>query len=184
MFKNHLEIAKLFRYDSASDTYFYHLKEKWIAGDEVITVNEWVSVTKEVYDDLRRGLWNEYKQQDRSSRCRNEDGTRCMEKCKNCPRGKTSRDGLPLSLEQMMEVGALLEDEFCVEANVEKQDLLDALHEAISNLEEKDRLIATLYAQGLSQRAIAKVVDMSQKGIGYREKVIFPKLKQELKNFL
>lgn len=183
MFENHTEIAKLFRHDPASDEYFFHLKASWNAGGEVVAVNEWVSVSKEVYDDMRRGAWNMHKKQVREPRCHNEKGVRCNEDCKNCPKGKTFREGLPLSLEQLMEVVISIGDTFSVESYIENKERVEALCRAVNSLEKKDRYIIILYAEGLSQREIAKAVGMSQRGVGYRLEKLFPKLAEMLKDF-
>ncbi len=45
MFKNHIEIAQLFRCDPDKKEYFYHYKAKWTAGGEVITEDAWVAVS-------------------------------------------------------------------------------------------------------------------------------------------
>ncbi len=183
MFKNHLEIAKLFRYDPEKNEYLYHYKAKWTAGGEVITEDAWVAVSEEVFYDLRRDAEKEYKRQDRSSRCRNEDGTRCMEDCKNCPKNKTSRDGSPLSLEQLMEVGATVGDSFLIESYIEDQELREALWKAVNSLDEKKRRIIILYAQGMSERDIGKAIGMSQRGVGYQKKQAFAQIAGMLKNY-
>jgi len=182
MFKNHLEIAKLFRYDPDKKEYFYHYKARWTAGGEVITEDEWIAVSEEVFYDLRRDAEKEYKRQDRSSRCRNEDGTRCMEDCKNCPKNKTSRDGSSLSLEQLMEVGAAIGDSFLIESYIEDQELKETLWKAVNSLDEKKRRIIILYAQGMSEREIGKAIGMSQRGVGYQKKQAFAQIAEMMKN--
>lgn len=183
MFKNHIDLAKHFRHDLASDEYFYHLKAKWVVAGEVMVIDEWVSVSKEVYVDIYRDAEKMFKKQVRESRCLNEDGTRCMEDCKNCPKGKTAREGLPLSLEQLMEAGMPVGDAFSVESYIEGQAWTEALRRAINRLEEKDLRIIILYAEDLSQRKIGKAVGMSQRGVGYRLEKLFSKLAELLKDF-
>lgn len=183
MSRNHIKIAMLFRHDPTCDEYFYHLKAKWNAGGETIVQDEWISITKEVYDLLRRDLWKESKRIDRTSRCRRDDGTRCMDDCEHCPNGKTVRDGLPLSLEQQMELGYMPEDSLNVEELIEAMELSEVLHVAIEQLGEKDQRIVKLYSQGFSERDIARVDGRCQKTINNRKGPIFSKLRADLEDY-
>lgn len=180
MYKSHIEIAKLFRYDPDTNEYFYHHKTSFTIGSKTIREDEWVGVSEDVFRFLRRSAWAEDKQQDRKSRCLKENGTRCMENCKNC---ENSRNGRPLSLDQLIENGLLPKAALNIEEHAEHRELLAALCQAISELEKRDQNIITLWSHGLSEREIADIVGMSQCGVGYRKKVGFKKLKEALKDF-
>lgn len=141
------EIAKLFHYNPDTNEYFYRHKASLTIAGELIKEDEWVCVTKETFDFLRRSAWAEDKQQDRESRCLKIDGTRCRKDCKNC---EHFRSGLPFSLDKLKEDGLLPEIAFDVEEYAEYQDLVMALHQAICGLEERDRDIITMWGRGLS----------------------------------
>lgn len=183
MYKNHLEIAKLFRHNSDTNEYFYHLQASWylkIDDKEKITLDEWVCVSKEVFDLLRRSAWVEYAHERRDSRCLKADGTRCKDNCKECA---YTRSGLPLTLNQLLEDGLQIAGDCNIEKHVEHRELMTALHKAIDDLEEMDQEIVTMWANGFSEREIARRIGMSQRGVGYRRKKLIKKLAEALKDF-
>ena len=84
-----------------------------------------ISVSEEVYRAYKRPAWAERKRQDRWSRCRKQDGSRCDGDCKKCQR---QRSGSMLSLEQSREIGYEPADASAdVEAIVFNQLLLEQL---------------------------------------------------------
>ena len=70
-----------------------------------------------------------------------------------------------------------------VEKHVEHQELITALHKAIDDLEEMDQEIITMWANGFSEREIARRIGMSQRGVGYRRGKLIIKLAETLKDF-
>lgn len=180
MYKSHIEIAKLFRYDPDTNEYFYHHKASLTIGNETIKEDEWVRVSEDVFHFLRRSAWVEDKRQDRESRCLKEDGTRCKEDCKNC---ESPRNGRPLSLDQLAEDGLLPEATFDIEEYVEHQELLAALHQNVSKLDGLDQGIINLWSQGDSERKIANIIGMSQSGVGYHRKAGLKTLEKALRDF-
>lgn len=180
MYKRHIEVAKSYCFNSETGEYFYHLKTRWTVCGEVMIQDEWVPVTKEIFDFLRRSDWASDKKQSRASRCLKEDGTRCKEDCRECVR---SRSGLSLSLDQLVEDGLLPENGSSIEENVEHQELITALHKAIDDFGGKDQEIITMWASGFSEREIARHIGMSQRGVGYRRKKLVKELAEALKDF-
>jgi RNA polymerase sigma factor (sigma-70 family) len=142
---------------------------------------EEVAVTEEVYRAYKRPLWAEHKRREREKRCRDENGNRCTKDCRLCT--KPNRNGSVLSLDQFSEDGfepASSEDAF---RRIEEGELQEALHTALAKLEPKDRKIAELFSIGLSERAIADQVGLSQRGVNKRKNRIFAQLREHLKNF-
>lgn len=146
----------------------YHVM---IDGEEII-------VTEEVYYAYKRPLWRERKRREREAQCQGL-GTSSQD-CSHC---KYLRIGRPLSLEQLIEDGLVPAGTFSVDEYAEKMELYGALHDALSMLDEKDRLIADLYSEGLSEREIAGRVGLSQKGVNYRKGKIFSRLRELLEDF-
>lgn len=70
-----------------------------------------------------------------------------------------------------------------IEKHVEHRELMTALHKAIDDLEEMDQEIVTMWANGFSEREIARRIGMSQRGAGYRRKKLIKKLAEALKDF-
>lgn len=148
----------------------YHVK---VDGEEI-------AVTEEVYYAYKRPFWKEYKRREREARCRDARGICCTGDCICCDR---RREGAPLSLEQLMEDGITPAEFFSFEEDVERMELYQALYAALDMLDEKDRRIAALYAEGLPERDIAGRVGLSQKGINYRKGKIFSRLRELLEDF-
>lgn len=180
MFRSHTEIAKLFRHDSASGTYFYHQKDKWVAGGEVFSNNEWVQISEEVYDYLRRDAWREYKSQERANKCRDINGVRCTKNCKDCPK---SRDGRVLSLEQLIELGGIPEDTISIDDPLANKELCEAIHIGMQQLNEREKLVVRLYTQGYVEREIAKLISCSQKSVNNWKRSAFAKLRRFLEEY-
>lgn len=183
MSKNHIKIAKMFRRNRATDEYFYHLTAKWAVNDKTMIIDEWVSVSKDVYDFLCRDAWKKDKQSDRVSHCRKVDGTRCMEDCEHCPEGKDSRDGSPLSLEQQIELGYMPGDPFDVEKFIEMKDLFDKMYEEIEQLGEVDQRIMRLHFQNYREREIANDIGTCQKTINNRKHAALDVLRTNLEEY-
>ena len=125
-----------------------------------------IPATKEQYLEYMRPLWREDKQAQRASK--HED----------------KRKMLPVSLDQLyedteyeMSDGADLEEDFI------KREMLKELHAALDELEVIDRTIMKMFGDGATEKQIAEVVHLSQKGVNKRKKKVFVQLKTRLKDF-
>ena len=79
--------------------------------------------------------------------------------------------------EYEMSDGADLEEDFI------KQEMLKELRAALDELEEIDRTIMKMFGDGATEKQIAEVVHLSQKGVNKRKKKVFVHLKIRLKDF-
>ena len=57
-----------------------------------------------------------------------------------------------------------------LEANLIKQEMIAELHAALDELEEMDRTIMKMFGDGATEKQIAEVVHLSQKGVNKRKK--------------
>lgn len=130
--------------------------------------------------EIKRLYWRDLKSLERDSRCRKENGTRCMESCRNCSK---QREGMPLSLDGLAEIGTEVADTFSLENHIMEMELSEALSAAIDALDEENQTIILLYRGGATERTIAAEVGMSQKGINNRIHKIIDILKEYLKDF-
>lgn len=130
--------------------------------------------------EITRLYWSELKRLERETRCRNADGSRCMENCRECEK---QRDGAQLSLEQKLEVGELPQDTFNVEELVESMDLSDAIYAAISLLSERDQLIVVMSFKGYTEREIGKIIGTCQKNVNNWKRAGIAKIRTYLKNY-
>ena len=130
--------------------------------------------------EIMRWFWAELKRLERPSRCRLENGTRCMANCRNCSR---QREGNPLSLDALSETGTEAVDVFSLEDHIMELELSEALADAINALGEKNRTIILLFGEGVTERAIAAKVGMSQKGVNNRIHKIIDILRESLQDF-
>ncbi len=126
--------------------------------------------------------WSELKRLERETRCRNVDGGRCMKNCRKCKK-QTQRDGAPLSLELMIEVGNLPQDTFDMEELVERMELSDTLYAAINLLSERDQLIVILFSQGYTEREIGEAIGACQKSVNNWKHAAIAKLRVYLENY-
>lgn len=138
-------------------------------------------VSKEKKGEILHIYWASAKRQERETRCLNADGTRCRGKCCECSR---TRDGQPLSMDQMDENGMLPQDCFSVEEYIEKQELYQALYAAIDMLDEKDRqIILLIFLEGHSEWETGEIISLSQSTVHYRKGKALKILKEFLANF-
>lgn len=140
-----------------------------------------VLVTEEVYRAYKRPLWSEHKRKERGKRCRDVAGRRCPDDCSQCSKQRT---GSVLSLDKLTEDGFDIADPIDFTQFIEDQEVIEALHIALDELDPLDRQIVNLFSTGKSEREIAAVVGMSQKGINRRKVRIFAELRERLKNIL
>lgn len=139
-----------------------------------------IPVTEEVYRAYKRPLWAEHKRREREKRCRDANGNRCTNDCSQCDKQRT---GSVLSLDKLAEDGCDVTDPTDFTQLVENGLLIKALHIALDELNPLDRQIIDLFSTGKSERDIAAVVGMSQKGVNKRKARIFAHLRESLKSF-
>lgn len=119
-----------------------------------------VKTSKEVYDEYMRSLWNEDKYQQRHGN------------------NMSSLDSL------LSDYGIEpIDSSSSVEGEVMKREFLSILRAFLSKLEEIDRTIVLMHLRGKSERDIAPVVRMSQRGVGKRKKRLLEELQDVLKDF-
>lgn len=140
-----------------------------------------IPVTEEVYRAYKRPLWAEHKRKEREKRCRDSQGTRCTGDCSECDKQRT---GSILSLDKLSMDGFDASDPADFTQLLEDELMLEELHIALDALDALDRKIIDLFAAGKSEREIAAVVGLSQKGVNKRKTRIFSDLRQRLKSFI
>ena len=64
-----------------------------------------------------------------------------------------------------------------------KQEIRNVLREKLAALDEIDRQIMLLFANGMSESAIGQAVGLSQRGVGKRKKKLFEKLREQMKDY-
>ena len=122
-----------------------------------------IPATKGQYMEYMRPLWREAKQAQKQ-----ED----------------ERKMLPVSLDQLYASTEYeMSDEADLEEDLIKQEMLKELHAALDELEEMDRTIMKMFGDGATEKQIAEVVHLSQKGVNKRKKRVFVQLKTRLKDF-
>jgi len=139
-----------------------------------------IPVSEEVYQAYKRPLWAEHKRQERGKRCRDESGSRCMGDCSQCARERT---GGPLSLDKLSEEGCEPANTADIAELAAYHILLEQLTKALEELDPTDRRIAELFQVGLTEREIAAVIGLSQKGVNKRKTKLFSKLRERLKHY-
>ena len=140
-----------------------------------------IPVTEEVYRAYKRPLWAEHKRKEREKRCRDVNGNRCASDCSQCDKQRT---GSVLSLDKLTEDGFDVPDPTDFTSHIEDEQIIEALHAALDELDPLDRQIIDLFCVGKSEREIAAVVGLSQNGVNKRKARIFAELRDHLKYFL
>lgn len=74
-------------------------------------------------------------------------------------------------------------DDFDLEKEVVKKELLAALRHELAALQEIDRTILLMLADGSSEAATGKAVGLSQKAVNKRKHKLYALLKEHLKDF-
>lgn len=116
---------------------------------------------------------------------------RCMEKCENCPYGKTHREGGPISLDSLTYTNSngdtlqieIEDTQSNVLENLIYQERISAMWNAIHNLAEEEQLIIDLFSKGESDHAIAVRLGSKTSTIQYKRTSILKRLKETLKDF-
>ncbi|MDL2293276.1 sigma-70 family RNA polymerase sigma factor [Ruminococcaceae bacterium OttesenSCG-928-D13] len=156
-------------------------EEKKINNARFIEIEgEQIPVSEDVYRAYKRPLWAEHKRKEREKRCRDANGNRCIKDCSQCEKQRT---GSALSLDKLAEAGFDVADPIDFTQRIEDELLIEALHIALDELAPLDRQIIDLFSAGKSEREIAAVVGMSQKGVNRRKARIFADLRERLKSF-
>ena len=157
------------------------MQENYHDQPRIIEIDgEKVVVTEAVYREYMRPIWRENKRREREKRCKDEKGNRCTDDCSFCEKDRTGRF---LSLERVIEDGYEAADTVDVTELAMNNLLIEELNAALNGLEPKDLQIAQLFGMGLSEREIAGVVGLSQKGVNKRKNRIFEQLRARLKYF-
>jgi len=145
-----------------------------------------IFVSEEVYRAYKQPLWAEHKRKERESRCQVSNGRgglkRCNDDCSTCP---FSKNGKPLSINRLYEdyeYEVSSKSETIIE-KVVNEEFKNELWKAVGSLDEVDKQIAILFSEGLSERAIATEVNLSQKAVNKRKTKIFNELKELLKDY-
>ena len=139
-----------------------------------------IPVTEDVYRAYKRPLWTEHKRREREKRCRDFNGSRCTDNCSQCEK---QRKGGVLSLEKLTEDGFDIPDPMDVAQMIEDSEMLEKLHSVLGELDSRDRQIIDCFCEGMSERDIAALVGLSQKGVNKRKTRLFAHLRQRLKDF-
>ena len=147
-------------------------KQRYIEID-----GESVPVTEEVYLAYKRPLWAERKRYERESRCRDENGNRCMDDCRLCDK---KRDGGDLSFEKCVEDGHEAADTFDLSEYVEEKLLKEALGKAVASLTDDERRLIEAAFNGKPERDNAAELGIHRNTFVYRRDKIVEKLREML----
>lgn len=162
----------------------YYIHIHFTVQDDVI--DETVSVTEEIYRTYKRPQWAASRQKKREARCliigKNGLQKRCKEDCSKCPKNKS---GAPFSVEEMQEQGMDIPDQNTdVEEAAIYSELLEALMEALDELDPGKRAIAQAIMDGKSERTAAKELGYaSQSGYNYQKNKLLKALKERLDKY-
>lgn len=118
-----------------------------------------IPATKEQYYEFMRPLWREDKRQQRHGA------------------DEISADKAQDDYE--LEVP----DDFNLEEEVVKEELLAALRHELATLQDIDRTILMMIADGASEAATGKAVSLSQKAVNMRKHKLYAILKEHLEDF-
>lgn len=151
------------------------------------TVDEIVPVTEEQYRTYRRPEWNEARQRERDSRCMvpSKNGKtlkRCTGDCSKCDK---FRSGTPLSIERMQEDGMDTPDHTAdIEEAMIYSELLNALIDALDELDPDKRAIAQAIMDGTDDRSAAEQLGYAaQSTYSYQKLKLLKSLRERLEKF-
>ncbi|AQU05379.1 hypothetical protein B1778_01175 [Dehalococcoides mccartyi] len=134
-----------------------------------------IPVSEEVYRAYKRPAWAEHKRKERAKRCRDENGYRCTEDCKSCPK---LREGGDLSLDKFSDDGFDVADQVDVAELVADKLVLELLAAALYDLEPDERsLINALFYRERTERDYAAEIGVSHQAIGKRKQKVIEKLR-------
>lgn len=154
----------------------------FIDGEPIMITLEMIEATEpRVMQEYLRMLWRQEHRERREYRCRDVYGVRCTKLCSECRR---SCNGKPVSLEALMEAGAVFTDHHCVEENVNQRLLIEALCAALETLAPIDRqIIEFLFFQGYTQREAAEKLGISQSSVNRHKKRALSTLREALAGY-
>ena len=118
-----------------------------------------IPATKEQYYEFMRPLWREDKRQQRHGA--------------NEISADKAQDDYELEVP----------DDFNLEEEVVKEELLAALRHELAALQDIDRTILLMIADGSSEAAAGKAVGLSQKAVNVRKRKLYALLKEHLEDF-
>lgn len=137
-----------------------------------------IAVTEEVYLTYKRPLWAEQKRRERAERCRDENGSRCMKSCRECPK---FRDVGDISLDRLFEDGFEIADSVDITEVVADRLLKSQLAAALESLEPEERsLIDAIFYDDRTEQDYAAEMGISQKAVSKRKNKVIEKLRQAL----
>lgn len=149
-----------------------------------------IPVSEEIHQKLNQSINRIRKQEQRACRCFCPKHLfwKCAADCDVCPYHKK---GEFLSLDvlvadenkDMSTLIDLIADESDLSEELEEKAFKEAIHAAIQSLSPRDREIARLFMDGLSERAIASKIDCPRKTVNYRKSVIFKTLLEKLSDW-
>ena len=140
-------------------------------------------VTKEMYQRLMSDVWNEWKRNERISRCQISSGNggvkRCEKKCENCV---YFRSGETIYLDELYEKYEfeLADSSPSIVDQINENERNEVLWKAVSELDSTDQKIIKMYSLGYSEREIAKELQLPRTTINYRKKEILKILREKL----
>ena len=161
----------------------YCIHIHYTVHDDVI--DETVSVTEEVYRTYKRSYWNDDKQRERESRCiiPGKNGPRrCNQDCSKCNKFRTGR---PYSIEEMDAQGMDIADQnIDIEEAVIYSELLEALMDALEELDPDKRAIAKAIMAGKDDRTAAEELGYAaQSSYSYQKLKLLKSLKERLDKY-
>lgn len=127
----------------------------------------------EMSQELKQFFWRELKRLQRETQSSNLDGGE----------HNTRQINVLLSLERQMELGYMPEAPLDVEMLVEAAELSEALCAAISQLDERSRIIVEMYSEGYTEREIAVVLGACQKSVNNWKKSALAELRVILMDY-
>lgn len=145
-----------------------------------------IPVSEEIYRVYKQPLWKERKQFDRKRRCQVSAGRgglkRCEADCNLCPH---TCNGSELSLEAFEADWSYQADASAADPQQMLEDalLLEEMWTAIASLDSVNQMIVKLFWEGESERKIATVLGLSQKGVNKRKVKLFEQMRKRLKDF-
>lgn len=141
---------------------------------------------------LARDYYNEAKREEREKRCiipslRTGMTKRCRGICSECEYFRSGKDTYGTvsldSLYDKYEWEPTVQEESVLDELI-KEERLNAMYEAIDSLEDEiDKRIINLFLENFTERKIAEVIGMSQKGVNKRKTKIIEVLREKLKDY-
>ena len=152
--------------------------------NQLYRLEESVPVTEELYPWVRMlRTMNETvkKREQRRRRCRRANGARCHKDCSQCD---SPRSGSDLSLDLLEENGIecqSAETFFNPVYELERKELWERFESLTGSMNERERLIANSFAQGLKDKEVMGMLNIAhQSTYQYQKDKVRRKLRQGL----